>query len=58
MPLLGGVPAKLIRYRFDEDTIAGLLELKWWDKEEDWLRAHAQDFRDASILLGKAGHST
>lgn len=56
--IVGGVPAKTIRYRFDEDTIAGLLKLKWWDKEEDWLRAHARDFRDTSILLGKAGHST
>lgn len=56
--IVGGVPAKLIRYRFDEDTIAGLLKLKWWDKEEDWLRAHAQDFRDSRILLEKAGQET
>ena len=29
--IVGGVPAKIIRYRFDEKTIADLLELKWWD---------------------------
>lgn len=29
--VVGGNPAKLIKYRFDEDTIEKLLELKWWD---------------------------
>ncbi len=29
--IVGGVPAKIIRYRFDEATIARLLTLRWWD---------------------------
>jgi acetyltransferase-like isoleucine patch superfamily enzyme len=29
--IVGGNPAKIIRYRFDEDTIAGLLEIAWWN---------------------------
>ena len=29
--VVGGVPAKIIRYRFDEDTIKKLLEIAWWD---------------------------
>lgn len=28
--IVGGVPARIIKYRFDEDTIKELLELKWW----------------------------
>ncbi|MAT33552.1 MAG: hypothetical protein CMK06_00155 [Ponticaulis sp.] len=28
--IVGGVPAKLIRYRFEADTIQRLLESKWW----------------------------
>lgn len=51
--IVGGVPAKIIRFRFDEATIAGLLELKWWEKDQSWIRAHAKDFRDARILLGE-----
>jgi len=31
--IVGGVPAKIIRYRFDRDTIDRLLELKWWDMD-------------------------
>lgn len=29
--IVGGIPAKIIRYRFDEATIAELLSLKWWE---------------------------
>ncbi len=29
--IVGGVPAKTIRYRFDEQMIKKLLEVKWWE---------------------------
>lgn len=29
--IVGGVPAKIIKYRFDEDRIKELLEERWWD---------------------------
>lgn len=29
--IVAGNPAKIIRHRFDEKTIAMLLEIKWWD---------------------------
>ena len=29
--IVGGVPAKPIRRRFDQETIDALLELRWWD---------------------------
>ena len=28
--IVGGVPARVIKYRFDEATIKELLELQWW----------------------------
>lgn len=33
--IVGGNPAKHIRYRFDEATIKKLLELKWWDLPDE-----------------------
>jgi virginiamycin A acetyltransferase len=33
--LVGGNPAKIIRYRFTEEQIKSLLEIKWWDWEDD-----------------------
>lgn len=29
--IVGGVPAKIIRFRFPENIIAALLELEWWE---------------------------
>ena len=29
--IVGGVPARVIRRRFDADTVARLQELRWWD---------------------------
>lgn len=29
--IVGGVPARPIRRRFDQETVRALLELKWWD---------------------------
>lgn len=28
--IVGGVPAKMIRYRFDNETIKKMLQIKWW----------------------------
>ena len=30
--IVGGVPAKIIRYRTDEDTIKALIESQWWNE--------------------------
>ena len=31
--IVGGNPAKHIKYRFDKETIDSLLALKWWEKD-------------------------
>jgi len=33
--IVGGNPAKIIRYRFDEESINKLLLIKWWNKEPE-----------------------
>ena len=50
-----GVPAKTKRYRFEPDKIEELLNLKWWDKGEAWIRSNIDKFRDADELLKTAG---
>jgi acetyltransferase-like isoleucine patch superfamily enzyme len=37
--IVGGNPAKLIRYRFGDEQIAALLEIRWWDWPEEKVRA-------------------
>lgn len=41
-----GNPARVIRYRFDEETIRMLLEVKWWDWPEEKIR------RNMHIITG------
>lgn len=36
--VIGGNPAKVIRKRFDDRTIAMLLEMKWWDWPDERLK--------------------
>jgi acetyltransferase-like isoleucine patch superfamily enzyme len=38
--IVGGNPAQLIRYRFDEETIADLLALRWWDWDDEKVNAN------------------
>ncbi len=40
-----GVPAKIVKYRFEQDTINALNHLKWWDWEEDKLKEALALFR-------------
>lgn len=36
--IVGGLPAKPIRKRFDDETIEALLRLSWWDWEKEKIR--------------------
>jgi virginiamycin A acetyltransferase len=51
--IVGGMPAKPIRKRFDEQTITRLLVSKWWEHPIDWLMSHATDFTDVERFLDK-----
>ncbi len=46
--IVGGVPAKPIRKRYDDETIERLIKLRWWDWEHDKI---AQSI--AAIQAGK-----
>lgn len=48
--VFGGVPAKFIKYRFDEDIMKTLERVKWWDKDINWLKQNASIFRDATAF--------
>ncbi|MDO5444271.1 MAG: CatB-related O-acetyltransferase [Eubacteriales bacterium] len=42
--IVGGVPAKNIKYRFSEDEIQSLENLKWWNQSDQWIKEHAELF--------------
>lgn len=44
--IVAGVPAKILRYRFPPETIESLLALRWWNWDDDKVKA------EADALLG------
>lgn len=40
-----GSPARLIKYRFDEETIHKLIQFEWWNQKEEWIIENVEKFR-------------
>lgn len=51
--IVGGCPARIIRYRFDEDTIRCLLQIRWWDRPLQWIKENADMFRNVDAFIRK-----
>jgi acetyltransferase-like isoleucine patch superfamily enzyme len=49
--IVGGVPAKIIRYRFQPEEIEFLEEMKWWDCDIEWIRENYEAFHDVGKLM-------
>lgn len=48
--IVGGVPAQIIRMRFDEEVITELLDWKWWDLPLETVKKLAPHFHSKSQL--------
>lgn len=46
-----GVPAKVVKYRFDEKTIEALLEKQWWNGTEEELKRVARNFWEVESFI-------
>lgn len=53
--IVGGVPAKVIRYRFDEETIARLLATKWWNADDETIQKVAIYAADTKAFITNWG---
>lgn len=49
--IVAGIPARIIRYRFDEKTIERLLSSKWWEKSKKELQAYKDKFNNVPLFL-------
>ena len=48
--IVGGVPAKVIKYRFERQDIDFLLKYQWWNKELEWVKEKADCFSNIRYL--------
>jgi carbonic anhydrase/acetyltransferase-like protein (isoleucine patch superfamily) len=49
--IVGGVPARLIRFRFDEEERNLLLESRWWDWPESEMTKDVDCFLNANRFI-------
>ena len=53
--VVAGVPAKIIKYRFNNEIISKLLAAKWWELPAEQLVAYSQLFSDVETFINRAG---
>ena len=49
--IVAGAPAKIVRYRFDNETIKKLLEIKWWNWDITTINDNKDKFCNLEIFL-------
>lgn len=49
--IVGGVPARIIKYRFDNDTIDMISKSKWWYWDEEKISANAENMNDVEKFV-------
>ena len=47
--IVGGIPAKPIRKRFDDETIAELERIRWWDWDEEKIKRNISALRSGDL---------
>jgi acetyltransferase-like isoleucine patch superfamily enzyme len=47
--VMGGVPARVIKYRFSEETIKELLSIKWWEYGEEKIASMEKDLYSGDV---------
>lgn len=53
--IVGGVPARLIKYRFNENQIKILQSTQWWNWDLEKIKEEIDLFRNPNLFFGKYG---
>jgi serine acetyltransferase len=53
--IVGGIPAKIIKYRFSTEVVASLLKIKWWDMDPKDIEARFKDFHSTENFIQQYG---
>lgn len=49
--IVGGIPAKHIKYRFTPTVITALLDIQWWNWDDAKLQSHIAQFKDVGSFV-------
>lgn len=56
--IVGGNPARIIRYRFDEEIIKKFLKIKWWNWSDEKIIENRQYFDNVTLFTNKFYNKT
>jgi len=48
--IVGGVPAKIIKYRYSQEDVEFLMKIKWWNNTPEWFQQHWNILNDFKKL--------
>lgn len=48
--IVGGIPARILKYRYSEEDIILLLKAKWWNRSREWLAENWEAFNNFEKL--------
>ncbi|OMD38021.1 hypothetical protein BSK56_30730 [Paenibacillus borealis] len=51
--IMGGVPARLIKYRFSEEIISELLKIDWTNWDEETLKNNIEEMKNVKLFIEK-----
>lgn len=49
--IVGGVPAKVLKYRFSDDIIKRLTQIKWWEFQDEFLKERYKIMHNPDTLI-------
>lgn len=49
--VVNGIPAKHVKFRFEENVVKKLLEMKWWNWDDAKLKLRISDFRNPENFI-------
>jgi acetyltransferase-like isoleucine patch superfamily enzyme len=49
--IVAGVPARIIKYRFDPETVKRLLDSKWWERDLDSISLDIKAFEEEQRII-------
>lgn len=54
--VVGGVPARVLKYRFSDQIIEQLCLTEWWNKDEEWIRSNVDLFDSPEKVISKCNN--
>lgn len=54
--IVGGIPAKVLKYRYSAEDIQFLLDTQWWNRELSWIQSNWFAFNDIDLFKDIIGH--